>query len=87
MYDLSDPCVDKSEFEAWDWTLSEFGHLQGKEELPPNMPEPRGMGFVMRVKVNEDHAADTVTWQSQTGFIVCPELCTGVLVEQEADIH
>ena len=51
VYDPSDPCVDKSEFEAQDWTSSEFGHLQGKEELPPNMPELRGMGFVMRVKV------------------------------------
>ena len=40
VYDLSDPCVDKSEFKAQDWTSSEFWHLQGKEELLPNMPEP-----------------------------------------------
>ena len=40
VYDPSDLCIDESAFELKDWTLSEFGHLQGKEELPPNMPEP-----------------------------------------------
>ena len=47
VYDPSDSCIDESAFELKDWTSSEFGHLQGKEELPPNMPEPRGQGFVM----------------------------------------
>ena len=40
VYDPSDPCINESTFELKDWTSSEFGHLQGKEELPPNMPEP-----------------------------------------------
>ena len=34
------------------------------------MPEPQGMGFIMRAKVDADHAADTVTRRSQTGFLV-----------------
>ena len=34
------------------------------------MPESRGIGFVMRAKVNPDHAGDTITRQSWTGFIV-----------------
>jgi hypothetical protein len=34
------------------------------------MPEPRGMGFTMRAKVDADHAADTVTRRSRTGFII-----------------
>ena len=68
IFDPSDPVVNESEFE--DWTTSEFGHLQGKEELPPNAPQPRGLGFVMRAKVDADHAADTVTRRSRTGFIV-----------------
>jgi hypothetical protein len=51
--------------------LSEFGHLQGKEEMPPNMPEPRGLGFTMRAKVKANHgAADSVTRRSRTGFLV-----------------
>ena len=49
---------------------SEFGHVQGKEELPPKMPEPRGQGFVMRAKVDADHASDTVSRRSRTGFLV-----------------
>jgi hypothetical protein len=70
VFDPSDPCVNESDFELQDWTSSEFGHLQGQEELPPNMPEPRGVGFVMRAKVDADHAGDTVTRRSRTGFLV-----------------
>jgi hypothetical protein len=70
VFDPSDPCVEESDFEQEDWTSSEFGHLQGKEELPPNMPEPRGTGFVVRAKVDADHAGDTVTRRSRTGFVV-----------------
>jgi hypothetical protein len=47
VFHLSDPIIDESSFELRDWTLSEFGHIQGREELPPIMPEPRGMGFTM----------------------------------------
>ena len=32
------------------WASSEFGHVEGKEEFPANMPEPRGHGFIMRAK-------------------------------------
>ena len=70
VYDPSDPCVEESQFEVKDWTSSEFGHIQGQEEVPENMPEPRGKGFVMRAKVDADHASDTVTRRSQTGFLV-----------------
>jgi hypothetical protein len=70
VFDPSDPTVDEASFELRDWTSSEFGHLQGKEELPPNMPEPRGLGFVMRAKVDADHASDTTTRRSRTGFLV-----------------
>ena len=70
VFDPSDPVVDENSFEERDWTTSEFGHLQGKEDLPPNMPQPRGFGFVIRAKVDADHAADTVTRRSRTGFLV-----------------
>jgi hypothetical protein len=70
VYDPSDPHIDVATFELKDWTSSEFGHLQGKEELPPNMPEPRGRGFVISVKVDADHASDTTSRQSRTGFFV-----------------
>jgi hypothetical protein len=70
VYDPSDPCINESEFELKDWTSSEFGHIEGKEELPPNMPTPRGRGFVINAKVDADHASDTVTRRSRTGFFV-----------------
>ena len=70
VFDPSDPVVDESNFERRDWTSSKFGHVEGKEELPPNMPEPRGLGFVMRGEVDADHAGDTVTRRSGTGFLV-----------------
>jgi hypothetical protein len=68
--DPSDPAINESQFEKRDWTSSEFGHLQGKEVLPGKYPQPRGQGFVMRAKVDADHAGDTVTRRSRTGFLV-----------------
>jgi hypothetical protein len=71
VFDPSDPCIDEADFDLKDWTSSEFGHIQGIEELPPNMPQPRGLGFTIRAKVNADHAADTVTRRSRsTGYLV-----------------
>ena len=43
VFDPSDPTINEQDFERRDWTSSEFGHVEGKEQLPPNMPEPRGM--------------------------------------------
>ena len=34
------------------------------------MPEHRGHGFIMRAKVDGDHASDTVSRQSRTGFLI-----------------
>ena len=70
VYDPSNPMVDMLQFQRHDWTASEFGHIEGREGLPPNMPEPRGVGFIMRAKVNADHAADTMTRRLCTGFLV-----------------
>jgi hypothetical protein len=70
VFDPSVSVVDEAAFDRKDWTSSEFGHIFGEEEKPANMPQPRGMGFVMRAKVDADHAADTVMRRSQTGFLV-----------------
>ena len=70
IYDPSDPIIDESMWEAKDWASSEFGHLEGKEEVPPNMPEPRGLGFVVRAKVDADHASDSVTRRSRIGYLM-----------------
>ena len=70
VFDPSDLVIDESEFELQDWTSSEFGHVQGKEELPPNMPQPCGLGFVIQAKADANHASDSVTQQSRTSFMV-----------------
>ena len=44
--------------------------MEGKEEFPANMPEPRGHGFIMRAKVDADHASDTVSRRSRTGLLI-----------------
>ena len=70
IFDPSNPTINEQDFEKKDWTSSEFGHVEGREELPPNMPEPRGMGFTIVVKVDVDHASNTVTRRSRTGILV-----------------
>ena len=42
VFNPSDTTINEPDFEKKDWTSSEFGHVEGKEELPPNMPEPSG---------------------------------------------
>ncbi|CAJ1963375.1 unnamed protein product, partial [Cylindrotheca closterium] len=65
------PVIDAAGFERKDWSTSEFGHIDNlKEELPPNQPEPKGIGFVTTAKVDADHASDTTTRRSRTGFFV-----------------
>eukprot|EP00957_Ditylum_brightwellii_P193647 14746665-Ditylum_brightwellii.AAC.1 len=66
VFDPSDHVVDELAFEQGYWTSSEFDHVQGKEEIPNNLPELRGVGFVMRAKVDADHAGGTITRQSRT---------------------
>ena len=34
------------------------------------MPQPRGIGMSMRVYVDSDHAGDTITRRSRTGFVI-----------------
>ncbi len=64
------PYIDAAAFEVKDWASSEYGHLQGREEVPSNMPGARGVEFIMHAKVDADHAADTVTRRSRTGYLV-----------------
>ena len=70
VFDPTVPEFDEEAFKRKDWTSSEFGHLSGKEEMPPNMPEFRGEGFVIWARVDADHASDTITRRSRTGFLI-----------------
>ena len=70
LIDPSHPVVNYSYFERIKWTSNEFVHSQGKEKIPANMPKPRGIGFMMRSKVDVKHAGDTITRRSRMGFLV-----------------
>ena len=70
VFDPSDLVVDEENYELKDWTSSEVDHVQGQEELPTNIPEPCGFGFVTRAKEVPDHASDTGTRISRTRLLV-----------------
>ena len=70
--DPSYPEIDKSSFERKDWTHSVYGEIK-EEVIPdtdPDYRKPRGKGFVIRAYVDSDHAGDSVTRRSRTGFVV-----------------
>ena len=50
-----------------DWT--DFYH-DAKEQLPPDMPEPRGREVQITTFCDSDHAGDTTTRRSRTGVLI-----------------
>ena len=66
--DPSEPEIDEGSFERQDWSHTVFG--DSDEELPPNAPAPRGFGMKIRAFVDADHAGDTKTRRSRTGFLI-----------------
>ena len=68
VFDPTEPNIDLSQFPIEDWSASPYSPC--KEDLPTNAPAPKGIGFTMRAFVDSDHAGDSVTRRSRTGFIV-----------------
>ena len=68
VFDPSEPAIDMNHFIKEDWSAAPYGEC--KEELPSNAPEPRGRAFTMRAFVDSDHAGDSVTRRSRTGFLI-----------------
>ena len=67
-YDPRDPDVDLSEFETnCDW--SEF-YGDVEEELPRDMPKPRGNSIRIYCFVDANHAGNVVTRRSHTGVLI-----------------
>jgi hypothetical protein len=61
VFDPSDPLNKESDFELQGLTSSEFGQVQGREEIPSKMPELRSLEFVIRAKVDADLVSDPTT--------------------------
>ena len=70
VFDPTEPDIDMNKFQQHDWTTSEFGHIIGKEVVPSTCPQSRGLGFTMSAMVDADHAGDTISRRSRTGFLV-----------------
>ena len=72
VYDSSVVEFNRAQFlrKYWGYSIYTQDDSELVEELPPNMPEPRGLGMTMRVYVDSDHSGDTVTCRSRTGFII-----------------
>ena len=67
VYNTSYIVIDETEFKINELNLSEFRNSQ-IENLPLNIPEPHGIGFIMRYKVDADHVANTVNNLLRTVF-------------------
>ena len=55
MFDSGRPQINDEWFQVYDWF--EF-YRDAKEELPPKMPEPRGMPVALSMFVDADHAGN-----------------------------
>ena len=67
-FDSHAPDIDESFFYAnADWT-DFYGDVT--EELPPNMPEPRGHPVIISAFVDANHAGNVVTRRSHTGIFI-----------------
>jgi len=67
VFDPSKPEINESEYEKEDWSATPYGKCI--EDIPHNSPEPLDTEFVMRPFVDSNHAGDTITRRSRTGFI------------------
>ncbi len=54
----------------WSFFIYTRDGIELKEEIPPYMPEPHEIGMSMRVYVDRNHAGNTITRRSRTGFII-----------------
>ena len=64
---MDDSYFPHKETEKSDW--SQF-YPDAKDEIPPDMPEPRGRAIQQTVFVDASHAANVVTRQSRTGVLI-----------------
>ena len=68
VFDPTVPDINDTLFQREEWSATAYSTK--REEIPGNMPTPRGVGFLMRAFVDSDHAGDLITRRSRTGFII-----------------
>jgi hypothetical protein len=58
---------NEAAFTKLNWTNQ---YRDSTDELPPNMPEPRGNAVQINCFVDADHAGNRITCRSQTGILI-----------------
>ena len=64
VFDPTEPEIDQTQFPTKDWPARPYGPY--KEDATA----PKSIDFTMRAFVESDHAGDSVSRRSRTGFIV-----------------
>ena len=59
VFNPSEPDIDESQFTCEYWSDSAYGEFS--EDITPNIPKPRGIGFTMQTFVYSDHAGELTT--------------------------
>ncbi len=68
VFDPPEPEIDESKFKREDRSATTYAECN--EDLPSNVPEPLDAEFAMITFVDSDHAGDSITRRSRTGFVV-----------------
>ena len=66
-YDPDYPQISEKRCNSYDW---EDFYKDAEEEIPMDMPEPRGKEVGIHCFVDASHASDKVTRRSQTGILI-----------------
>ena len=66
-FDPRHPDIDERAFSTYEWY--DF-YRDAKEQVPIDMPPPRGCAVSTHCFVDADHASNTVTRRSQTGILI-----------------
>ena len=67
MFDPTEPETYKNKFQTEDCSATLYGSC--KRDVPSNAPSSSGIGFTLRAFVDSDHAGDSITRCSGTGFL------------------
>ena len=67
IFDSGYPTTNEKLFKKYDWF---YLYRDAEEPIPPNIPEARRHGVVVKKFVDDNHRGNLKDWESQTGFLI-----------------